>query len=185
MAKKQLLLLILVAAGLAVLLWWDNRSGDATRSQNAPIAAPEDRVVTPGFSEDAAPNAALPSLPPNEGQLTNVATPDKESLTDMVERPLFAPSRRRPPARIAVEIPTLPSAPVASPPAARPNYALLGVIRDGDRAIALLRSQGDGRNVRVETGDALAGWQITAVDGTSVTLKRGDAEAHEIRLSRQ
>jgi hypothetical protein len=178
MSKNRLPLLMLVAAGLAVLLWWDNRSQDTPRSRGD--------VIHPGQGDLAAnfdSSGSAPSSPAEDGQAYAATPLDKEALKEMVERPLFAPSRRRPPVKAPVETRIQASAPIAPPP--RPNYSLLGVIRDGDRAIALLRSHRDGRNIRVEAGDTLGGWQITAVDSMSVTLKRDDAGDHKIRLSGQ
>lgn len=158
----------LVAVVLGALVWWDN----------SPDASQPAHVESPSATEDAAAEAAPASETFGDG-LSSV--PAKESLTEMVERPLFAPNRRRPPVKTVAEAASQPS--LAAPPL-RPNYALLGVIRNGDRAIALLRSRSEGRTIRVEVGDMVGGWQITDADSTAIMLKRHDAGTHEIRLSR-
>jgi hypothetical protein len=125
-------------------------------------------------------NAAA-ERPPSGEMVNPLASLDRESLRDMTERPLFAPTRRPPPTPAPPE-----AAPVFEPPPAppaTPDYALLGIVRDGDRAIALLRSRSEGRNLRVEAGDMVGGWEIAAVDTLSVRLRGRDGAAHELRVA--
>lgn len=167
MADKRLSLLMLAAA----LLWWDMQSRPET----------PDVVASAGPARQAA-SMAMPDRAPGGGEAINpLASLDKQSLRDMIERPLFTPSRRPPPEPAPSQAEPAFVPPPLPPPS--PDYMLLGIIRNGDRATALLRSQSDGRNLRVEAGDTIGGWEIAAVGTVSVRLKRGDGAAHELRLA--
>jgi hypothetical protein len=178
MADKRLPLLMLVAAGLGALLWWDMQSEEPETPDVVAAAGPARRVEG-GSRDGQAASTATPERVPG-GEANPLASLDKESLRDVTERPLFAPARRRPPAPAPRETEPAFVVPPAPPPT--PDYTLLGIIRDGDRAIALLRGRSDARNLRVETGDMIGGWEIAAVGAASVRLKRSDGAAHELRL---
>jgi hypothetical protein len=178
MADKRLPLLMLAAAGLGALLWWDMRTEPETPDVVA--AAGPARGVEDLSRDGQAASTAMPERAPGGETVNPLASLDKESLRDMTERPLFAPSRRPPPAPAPRA--TEPAFVAAPAPPPTPDFTLLGIIRDGDRAIVLLRSRSDGRNLRVEDGDMIGGWEIAAVGAASVRLKRGDGAAHELRL---
>jgi hypothetical protein len=176
MADKRLPLLMLAAAGLGALLWWDMQPESETPDVVAAAGpASEGRGL-----DGQAPASATPERVSGGETVNPLASLDKESLRDMTERPMFTPSRRPPSAPVTPAIEPAFTPPPAPPPT--PDFTLLGIIRDGDRAIALLRSRSDGRNLRVEGGDMIGGWEIAAVGAASVRLKRGDGAAHELRL---
>jgi hypothetical protein len=170
-AANRLPILMLAAAGLGALLWLDMNSEPEMPDVVAP-AGPAQGVQSWNAVAERGPS----------GEMVNpLASLHKESLRDMTERPLFAPTRRPPPTPAPPE-----AAPVFEPPPAppaTPDYALLGIVRDGDRAIALLRSRSEGRNLRVEAGDVVGGWEIAAVETLSVRLKGRDGAAHELRVA--
>ena len=175
MADNRLWFLMVAAAGLGALLWWVMQSKPETRDVVAAIG-PTRRVGGPD------PDGQASATVMQGGETVNpLASLDKAALRDMIERPLFTPTRRPPPAPAQSEAaPAL--VPTLAPPST-PDYALLGIIRDGDRAIALLRSRSDGRNLRVEAGDMIGGWEIADIDTVSVRLKRKGGAAHELRLA--
>ena len=176
MADNRLPLLMLVAAGLGGLLWWDMSSGPETPDVVAaapPISRLEGRILNG--------EAAMTAPARGSGTANPLAGLSRESLRDMVERPRFTPSRRPPPPPAPPEAAPVFAPPPPAPPAT-PDYTLLGVIREGTRAIALLRSRSEGRNLRVEAGDVIGGWEIAAIGAVSVRLTRGDGTAHELRL---
>ena len=186
MTKNRLWLLMALALALGALLWWDNQPGRAPdRSaviSDAGEAGRSPRTVRPSPVPLASP---APFAQATGGEPANpLASLDKESLDAMVERPLFAPSRHRPPPPSTAAMAPEPAAAPPPPKPAPPSYILLGVLKDGDRAIALLRNRSDGRNFRVEVGDMIGGWQIAAVGPVSVMLKRADGTQHEVQLSR-
>jgi hypothetical protein len=113
-----------------------------------------------------------------ESQTGNPLTKlDKSSLKDWVERPLFAPSRKRPPV-VAAQNQNQAAKPL-------PMYELLGVIRDSGQATALLRKKDDGTSFRVQVGDTLGGWQVSKVAPRAVTLVRGDGTSETVSLFRE
>jgi hypothetical protein len=176
MADKRLSLLMLGAAGLGVLLWLDMQSQPETPHVVAP--AGQVPLVDSRGQDGRTTSTAMPM--PNDGTVNPLASLDKQSLRDMTERPLFTPTRRPPPD----PAPTQAEPAFAPPPApSSPEFTLLGIIRNGDRATALLRSRSDGRNLRVEAGDTIGGWEIAAVETVSVKLKRKDGAAHELHLA--
>ena len=59
---------------------------------------------------------------------------------------------------------------------------LLGIVSDGDRAIALLREKSDGMIFRVEVGDMLGGWRFSKVTPKSVLIERNDGTSMTVPL---
>jgi general secretion pathway protein N len=170
---------MLAAAGLGALLWWDMQSAPETPDVIAPAAPP--RSVDGRPQDGRADSTTMPGHAPGGETVNPLANLDKESLRDITQRPLFTPTRRPPPA----PAPSEPEPAFAPPPAppSTPDHILLGIVRDGDRAIALLRGRSDGRTLRVEAGDMVGGWGIASVDTVSVRLRRADGAAHELRLA--
>lgn len=191
MIKNRPLLLVLASLALGVLVYLDNRGGEApqegtlVRGSRGADAGPVDREIASASGavdqEDGteASQAASPALERLANPLANF---DKSKLRDWVERPLFASSRKRPPAVAAVaNRPTQPTQPKAPPP----SYDLLGVVRDGDRAIALLRKKGDGTSFRVEVGDMIGGWRVSKLEPAAVLLERDDGNSQMLPLRRE
>jgi len=178
--KNRPLMLFLLCLGLGVLVYLDQRQ----RSEPAPGAVAPERATSArtedGSEQDASANATAEG--PAQLQLENpLASIDKQTLKDWVERPLFAPSRKRPAAVAAAEQPVIKVGPKLQPP----GYDLLGILRDGDRAIALLRKKGEGTSFRVEVGDMIGGWRVSKMEPTSVVLEREDGTSQNVPLSRE
>lgn len=99
-------------------------------------------------ADDASPGFALPPI---------------ESMSEIVARPLFMPTRR------PVSAPS-----VATPP---PRLAIAGVIISGERRTAILDT-GSGAAapyLRVTAGDVVAGWTVASVEADRVILRNGAA----------
>jgi hypothetical protein len=179
MAKYRPALLILVSLALAALVWLDNRNllfpeKDAATGSGKESAAPaaEANKKQPSDPEPApAGAAAAPLLNGNP-----LASFDKATLENWIERPLFAPSRKRPPPQVAAKTDAKPQQP--------PDYQLLGVVLNRKRTIALLRSEGTGIDVRVQVGDMIGGWYVAAVERESVTLKRDEDTSQTVRFKK-
>lgn len=171
MAANRLAVLMLGAAGLGALLWLDMQP----EHKGADVGAP------PPPAPDSGSRSKLATPLPGGEMANPLASLDKESLGNITERPLFAPTRRPPPAPVPPA--ATPLAPPQPAPPRAPDYTLLGILRDGDRAIALLRHRSEGRSLRVEAGDTIGGWEIAAVGAVSVRLKGRDGAAHELRLA--
>ncbi len=73
----------------------------------------------------------------------------------------------------------------STPSNRRPSYDLLGILRDGERAIALLRKKGEGTSFRVEVGDMIGGWRVAKMEPASVVLERTDGTSQTVPLSRE
>jgi hypothetical protein len=181
--NKRTLILILLSMALGVLVWLDNR----------PASGPPRRASLPRGEQQPASGAGIgqPPEPAAEADAAKaagleignpLASFDKEALLDTVTRPLFAPSRRRPPAAAAQ---TAPAIRQLAPQPEPPSYDLLGIARDGDRAIALLRKKSDGTNFRVEVGDMIGGWRVAKMQPTSVILEREDGTSQTVGLLRE
>ncbi len=170
-------LLIVVCLGLGLLVFFDNRPGD---EKGAPSVRTEAHTGGALHSGDIAQKAEADSAP---SDLENpLAELDKGLLAEWVERPLFAPSRKRP-AVVSndgpvVEHKTMPKRP---PPA----YDLVGILRDGDRAIALLRERGKGTSFRVQEGDMIGGWSVVKLEAASIVLERADGTSDTVPLLRK
>ncbi|MBO0766974.1 MAG: hypothetical protein J2P50_20610, partial [Hyphomicrobiaceae bacterium] len=99
-------------------------------------------------------------------------------LHDTVARPLFERKRRpvqspRAPAPVAIRTPPPPpQRPMADPNA----LALLGVLMSEGQggAIALVRRNQTGQNMRLQEGDVVDGWTIYRIEPEGVVLKQGD-----------
>jgi hypothetical protein len=179
--KNRPLLLILVCLVLGVLVFFDYRQrseGDvvAPAQTQGPARASANEDASSELVEDSASGSS-------KFQLHNpLAAFDKATLKDWVERPLFAPSRQRPPAAAVAERPLTRKVAIKRPP---PTYDLLGIVRDGDRAIALLRKKGEGTSFRVEVGDMIGGWRVARMEPASVVLEREDGTSQTVALSRE
>jgi hypothetical protein len=177
--KKRILLLVLtclVLGALVVLDNWNTRTpqppAPAERA-GAPAGAPADSEALAGEADRKA--TELAGL-----QLDNpLASVEVAELQNWVERPLFASSRKRPPAPGAGAQRT---AARAISQQAAPSYDLLGILREGERAIALLRRKGEGTSFRVEVGDMIGGWRVARMEATSVLLERADGTAQTVEL---
>jgi hypothetical protein len=91
-----------------------------------------------------------------------------EQLSDTRERPLFAPTRRKPPA----EVVAAPAEAPPPPPPAPPKLALYGIVQDGHgaRAIVKLGAGEDDKTLGLRVGDHVESWSVTAIDRTKLTL---------------
>lgn len=184
MLKNRPTLLILACLVLAALVWLDNQRAPEPPAQAADSVgqAMPSRELAPANDEAAEPGPE-PDMGSTPLQLANpLASFDKRRLRDTVERPLFASNRRRPP---DLDVAKLPDGANAGGQAQAQSYDLLGVVRDGDRAIALLRKKSDGASFRVEVGDMIGGWRVSEVEPTSVRLEREDGTSLTVQLYRE
>ena len=196
MSKNRAWLLTLVCLALGVLVYLDRQNADdgivapvGPRPQRA--LAPAGDGIETGADIDASEAAAAdvsadadtdPALSAHVRRLANpLADFDKEQLSAWTERPLFAPSRSRPPVIARADTPPPPRVVPQKPP---PRYDLLGVLHNGERAIALLRNKGEGASFRVEVGDMIGGWRVDKMELASVVLKRGDGSELVLSLPR-
>jgi hypothetical protein len=162
-------LLLGLAVVLGAALLWDRWAGWSIESapgsggaSGPPIAADREAGSRAGGKPGA--DAA------DGGAAHPLADLALGELRDTLRRPLFERTRRpvEPPPR---------AAPAAIPgPGADPQaLTLLGVLKsDGGDAIALLRRNPSGQNVRLQEGETVDGWTVERIEADTVVLKQGD-----------
>ncbi len=107
---------------------------------------------------------ALPNVPvlPDEIRMPHVAPPPAAVVARdypaIQQAPVFAPDRR-------------PDRDASSSPSGNGELVLVGAARSDNSAIALIRGS-DGVTRRVRLGDAIEGWRLDAVEGTTATISR-------------
>ena len=189
---NKLVPLLAITVGLGALVWLDNQPLDqqavdstqvASTDQDAAISTDTNGI---GPAPDGTGNSNSPTpaereqsrdpnstgIPANSNPL---ATLDKDDLRDTVERPLFAPSRRRP--RLAAA-----SAPATAEPAAYSSFELVGIAKADHRTIALVRRRADGASFRLQTGDSVDNWTLAKIERTSIVLNSNDGSSATVQL---
>ncbi len=103
-----------------------------------------------------------------------VAVQSLRDLSATLSRPLFAPSRRKfvAPAPAPVEIAAPPSQPPAPPPAVK----LVGIVSDPQGQLAVLRAEGEGKEIRVRVGDIVESWKVSHIAERGLTLSLGERD---------
>jgi hypothetical protein len=94
------------------------------------------------------------------------------SLSATRDRPLFTPSRRPPPPP-----PVVVHAVEAAAPVPPPAIVLLGIVLEDDAPRALVRADGAKTVVRVQVGDEVGGWAVTAIEPRRLELSHDDRSA--------
>lgn len=116
------------------------------------------------------PDAAGAVGAPPATALPRFDAPPAESLTLLVERPLFTATRRPP-----------PPAEMTTPAAAAPppdtslilgRYRLSGVVVTPDRRQVLLTRKGGSATIGVAKGELLDGWALTEVEREFIVFER-------------
>ncbi|MBY0562358.1 hypothetical protein [Hyphomicrobium sp.] len=171
MKQYRLHLMIVACLALACLVWFDNQQPNPIASAPAIASGEPQKQTDPDLSSDDGNEA------PGQISIGNpLVAIAKEDLRDTVERPLLAPSRRRPDEAKTAKHQDAPAG-------EKPVYELLGVVLNGDRAIALLRNAADGTSFRVESGDMVGSWRVARVETASVFLERSDGTSLSVNLS--
>ncbi|UPJ51659.1 hypothetical protein IVB30_10090 [Bradyrhizobium sp. 200] len=108
-----------------------------------------------------------------------VAAQPLDQLSTILDRSVFSPSRRRPP---AAPLPVVQAPAPAELPSPPPNLVLLGVVMDGESARAIVRAGADKRLLRAQMGDEIDGWKVAQIDGRKVVLASQDGRFATYRL---
>ena len=147
--KHRIGLLLRLSALLSAVLAWELVAGPT-------IFLPEDTPEPPTVSDSLViSNQAPPENPPID------------KFSEIISRPLFAPSRRPPPPKTESN----PALEVSKPE----SFDLIGVIISADERMALLQTLGTGEVMRAVEGETVGGWKVQAINPTEVELKRGNA----------
>ncbi|MGA7713062.1 MAG: hypothetical protein WCA81_14250 [Rhizomicrobium sp.] len=128
--------------------------------------------------ECAAPLQAFnpPALELKKHQIAATAAffspPSEASFSAIDARPLFSPSRK------PIDVPQAPgeSGLGSAVPPLPSNVSLVGVIIDGDRQLALIKTQGAPFAESLRVGAVIDGWKVTEIAPDKVVLRAGTAE---------
>jgi general secretion pathway protein N len=115
----------------------------------------------PSGGGETPPLAALPDQP-------SYAMAPVEDFSMVLERPLFSPTRRPPPAGTVAAVTSEPEL----------QLTLVGVIISSEEQIAIVRLQDASRFVRLSVGDSFQGWMLDSIEPSRITFRRGDVEEH-------
>ena len=152
--KQRIGPLLILSAVLAGVLALEVMAG--------PFFVPEATSVSPGAKN----SVVLPRESPAE-------KPAISTFAEVVERPLFTPSRRPPPPKTDSTIAASPEKPE--------TFDLIGVIISADRRMALLRTVASSEVMQAVEGQSIGGWEVHAIKPTQVVLRRGnDSEVIKI-----
>jgi hypothetical protein len=99
-----------------------------------------------------------------------LAAQSMERLSAIVDRPLFSPSRRRPPTSPVGQNPEPPAASPTPPP----SLVLSGVVMDGKGAHVVVLVGAEKRILRAQIGDEINGWRVSQIEGRRLVLSLGD-----------
>lgn len=114
-----------------------------------------------GGNGEAPPLPALPAQP-------RYALGPVEDFSEVLDRPLFSPTRR-PPAEGAVAI-------ASSEPEL--EVTLVGVIISSEEQIAIVKPKDGSRFLRLSVGDSFQGWTLDSIEPSRITFHRGNIEEH-------
>ncbi|MEP6702511.1 MAG: hypothetical protein ABJB04_05910 [Betaproteobacteria bacterium] len=145
-----------VAVALAAVVGWETDWGDALYTPIVVAAAPEAKPVAPQL---------LPEYKQSAGP---------EIYAEVVDRPLFSPTRRPAPP------PPPPEPPKQSMQTGQ--YQLTGTIEVGTKLYAFLKEVKTGRGLRVAQGDVLqTGLKLAKIEPDRVTFTQYDQE-EEVKM---
>ncbi|WP_139790545.1 hypothetical protein [Rhizobium rhizosphaerae] len=129
----------------------------------------------PVLAQEAA-RLSPPLSPPVSPGANPLSTIDPASLTGFRDRPLFSPTRRRPPAPEREPVPAPETEPEAAP-AAEPdpplNIRLLGIVGTPEGLTALVLDLDDETRHSLGPGETFHGWTVATLDGTEMVMTRG------------
>jgi len=93
-----------------------------------------------------------------------------DDLSATRDRPLFSRSRRPPPPPPPVVERVAPP----PPPVAPPSVVLLGVVKDENGALALVRSGSANEVIRARVGEEIEAWKVTEIEPRRLVLSHDD-----------
>jgi len=172
--RSRVPLLLGLAVVIAGVLLWDRWADWSSSAVSPPGVARPDKAQASaaGLGGDGAAGG-------EDGSPHPPASLSLDALRDTIRRPLFEKTRRpvEPPPRVTAAPAPLPVAPKR---AVDPNaLTLLGILTSdgrGTSAIALMRRNQTGQNVRLQEGDTVDGWTIERIESARVLIRQGDVK---------
>lgn len=144
------------AAALVAVVGWETNWGESLYAPTVEAPAPQGKAVV---------SSLLPEYK---------ASPEPDAYAEVIDRPLFSPSRRQ-----------APPPPPPEPPKQvmqTGQYALTGTIQVGDKLYAFLRENRTGKGLRAAQGDVLnGGMTLAKVEPGRIVLTQYDSD-EEVRL---
>ena len=124
--------------------------------------------------DDSAPLSDADNLPelPDVLSLPELAF---DSYSEIVERPVFSPSRRPANGPVRAILPT-------PGPGRSFVLELVGLVSVGDRRVAMVRQRGSREVVQLGKGDTFGNWTVGEIGADFILVQSSDGE-QEIRLS--
>lgn len=173
MNNRRLLLLSTCAAALAVYAVWSGAAGTLLTLASGGSAAVIAEVPLPQLAENSKPAEAV-ALNPLAGTAV-------ESFGEIVDRPLFNPTRT-PPAEDSA--PVKVAEPEQAPPqdaAKARDFTLLAIAIADDARIAMVRWNKTNEVFHLKQGQYLSDWELQSVGEREVTLGRNE-ESFALKL---
>jgi general secretion pathway protein N len=93
------------------------------------------------------------------------------------ERPIFSPSRRPPPAAVAVEPAVVKAPPARKTEPESPQLALVGTIASDEEGFGIFLDQSTKTAIRLKVGEDYQGWKLRAIQGREVTMEKDQQAA--------
>ena len=175
MNNRRLLLLIACAALLAVYAVWSGAAGDLLALAGGGRAVAVADVPLPQVAENSTPAEPVPLNP-----LAGIAV---DSFGEIVDRPLFNPTRAPPPPPVENIAPVEAAAPAPPPQdsAQAQDFTLLAIAIADDSRIALVRSNKTNEVFHLKQGQYLSDWELRSVGEKEVTIGRNE-ESFSLKL---
>ena len=101
---------------------------------------------------------------------------------EILERPVFSPTRRPAEESAPAESEQFFQSPASQ--LADGEFKLIGIIIVDESRFALLQTAGTGQTQRVQIGETVDGWRISALSPSTATIERG-SEAKTLELERK
>lgn len=102
-----------------------------------------------------------------------------DTLSATRDKPLFSPTRQRPPPVSAVV--ATPKPDETSIAESTTRYELVGIIAGADAVTILLRDPKKDELIKIRSGDHIGDWQVLAMSNYSVRLQNGERNV-DIRI---
>ena len=172
MTATRMNVLLVSAALLAAAAAVDWLLREAPAAPDATTA-----VASPGPTSARGVPVSLPdTIQPGDNPLGSM---DAAAFSQMLQRPLFSPSRR-PPAGLPVPEPQ----PVVVEPQRQDGFRLIGILSTPEGRVAILRGDAGGEALKATVGMHAGPWSITGITRNAARLER-DGEVVELRVFNQ
>ncbi len=155
MTRVRILSTALLLGWLGLLVWIAYQWWNPAKLPVIALPGSEDVIMMPLGSERIA---------------TLVA--DLQNYDNLIERPLFYPTRRPPTSGVE----RLPEPEPEPTPVADEALSLVGIIMMPEGMRALIREDDSRRVSRLQIGDSVARWRLEAISAEHVRLTRGDRQ---------